>query len=246
MERPKYTFEEVFGVVAPALPGLDVIIVGGQAVGYWVDQYESDPDVAVYRNIGSKDIDFFGERGLEVTIAKRLNTRSKTADFEDVTTMSGLVTVPLSNGEMLHVDILDHVAGVNGEELSKTAIDTELVPGANVFVMHPVVTMISRAHNVASISHKYDNDHGRKQLVASIQCTRAFLRQIVDDGRAREALRMIKRIFRFALTSDAIRVWQLRKIDVFDSVEPRRELGEQFVKHGYPQMWRELAMRRRR
>ena len=99
-------------------------------------------------------------------------------------------------------------------------------------VMHPVLSMESRAHNTAHLP-KYAGPQGLKQLRASVLCAREILR----DGHGRDVLRLNERIFRFRLHQEAARlVLERHGIDVFDAVLDDPALPEAFRTVRLPQM----------
>jgi hypothetical protein len=136
------------------------------------------------------------------------------------------------------------VAGIDPHELRATAV---LISsgGVEMFVMHPVLMMFSRAYNVARIGHKYDNRRGIAQLKASIICAREYIGMVLDEDGVVAARRSAERVFRFALTREAQQLRALNDIDLFDAVECHAEYGKMFSERRYPQMLREIARARR-
>jgi hypothetical protein len=110
----------------------------------------------------------------------------------------------LKSAEVLAMSIPAVIAGEAGTEL-------------RFRVMHPVLSMESRAHNTAFLA-KYAGPQGLKQLRASVLCAREFLREILADGHVRDVLRLNERIFRFRRHQEAARLVLARQgIDVFEA-----------------------------
>jgi hypothetical protein len=77
--------------------------------------------------------------------------------------------------------------GLDGAEVHDTALAVEIVDdagtstGVRFHVMHPVLSMESRVHNVVGLPGSYDTEQGRKQLWVSILCARECMLDVLDE-----------------------------------------------------------------
>ena len=243
---PPLSFDDAAKVLRH-IGGLKIVLVGGQAVNYWANRYA--PGVRALHAgmpLTSKDIDFHGLRREVEECAKRIGGKAILASFDDHTPNSGVVMFTDSLGHARKIDFLTSVAGVKDKEVMSTAVPFT-VPGAKgeVRVMHPVLCLESRAHNVARLPG-YDTRQGRKQLRAAIFCARAFIAETLAEDSPRSALKLSERIFKFCLTPVAISLALDKRIDVFRAVRPHRDLPLKFRRCRYLQMRVEIERARSR
>ncbi len=107
--------------------------------------------------------------------------------------------------------------------------------------------MESRVHNTMTLPG-YDLPPALKQLRLSVICAREFIRDMIDTDRLRVALTLNERVFTFCLKDrDGREVHAKRGIDPFEVlVADDDRLPARFRETRYPQMQRELALRRAR
>jgi hypothetical protein len=116
---------------------------------------------------------------------------------------------------------------------------------ATIRIMHPLHCFMSRFANVSDLE-KYQNDHGLKQLRASILCLRTFLGEQLDEDNAKAVKKLNERIFRFCVESEyPQKVFRRDGIEAFDAVLHRdARLPEQFRTKRYPPMLAQVTARR--
>ena len=77
-------FEDAFEVLGPALSGDNVVLVGGQAVNYWLSYYRKrDATLAQFEVVTSDDVDFFGSADAAALVAKAIAGEMKTVALDD-------------------------------------------------------------------------------------------------------------------------------------------------------------------
>jgi hypothetical protein len=175
----------------------DLVLVGGQAVNFWASYYERRvPELANEAPFTSKDIDFCGDQRTVRLCAERLGGKARMATFDDATPNSGIVVFVDAAGVIRTLDIVSAPFGLDGEEVRATALPVEVLDeadvatGARFYVMHPVLSMESRVHNVVGLAASYDTEQGRKQLRASILCAGEFLRDVLDRANVEGRVQM--------------------------------------------------------
>ncbi|HEX7842269.1 MAG TPA: hypothetical protein VF469_32580 [Kofleriaceae bacterium] len=155
-----------------------IVLVGGQAVNFWANHYErTAPQLAEHAPYTSKDIDFMGSRDAVRECAKRLGGTAKLATLDDMNTPStGVVVFVDENNHTRQIDFLGSVAGLDDAAIVDTAIkatidDEHGAQIASFLVVHPVLCLKSRAHNVAYLGG-YQTERAKNQLRAAIICAR--------------------------------------------------------------------------
>jgi hypothetical protein len=223
-----------------------IVLVGGQALNFWCVEYAEQ--LGGLGPFTSKDIDFQGARNSVLTCAgllKEFQAEALLPRIDDSTPSSGLVKYVDSSGAEREIDFLTSVFGLDGGEVlerSRREFVTTLSGGEFcVRVMHPFHCMQSRVFNVVGLPGQYNNDHGLRQLRASIACLRAMIEQVAKDN-PRDALKLIKRVFRFAKHRRARRLRATHEISVFDAVPVSPHLPNAFHETEYPRMRRSLGL----
>jgi hypothetical protein len=86
----------------------DIVLVGGQAVGFWADVYSGrDSAPASLVPLASKDIDFCGDVRAVRICAERLAGRSRLPSMDDHTPNTGVVTFVDTHGIERTIDFID-------------------------------------------------------------------------------------------------------------------------------------------
>jgi hypothetical protein len=231
-----FTFEQAAEAFAPCIAGLPIVLVGGQALNYWVDRYRSKC-AALARDwpYTSVDVDFLAAPGVAAEVAERFGVQARILTARDQSVLCAIVHLTLPSGAGLRIDLLRKLQGLKENEIRKTALGA-VDGGVKYLIMHPVLCMFSRVHNVIGLPKHYDNPHGLKQLKGSIHCAREFIQELLQRGQMKNARALAERIFRFARTSPARRALALHDVDVFSSVVVHPEYGDLFRERRYPQM----------
>jgi hypothetical protein len=236
--------------------GRELVLVGGQAVNFWAFVYESRvPALAHEAPFASKDIDFCGDQRSVCICAERLGGTPRVATFDDATPNSGTVVFVDGSGVSRTIDVVSAPFGLDGAEVHATALPVEILDdagtstGGRFYVMHPVLCMESRVHNVVGLPGNYDTEQGRKQLGASILCAREYMRDLLDgrvdvEDAARTVLKLNERIFRFCMHDrHAKELYRGRGIDPAAAMIDDARLPAVFRETRLPQMREHLAAR---
>jgi hypothetical protein len=163
------------------------VLVGGQPVNFWASFYEGRvPALAREAPFTSKDIDFCGDQRSVRVCAERLGGMPRVATFDDTTPNSGTVIFVDAAGVTRTLDIVSAPFGLDSAQVHDTAVPVELpddagaTTGVRFYLMHPVLCMESRVHNVIGLPAFYDTEQGRKQLRVSILFACEFLLDVLD------------------------------------------------------------------
>ena len=234
----------------------DLVLVGGQAVNFWASLYQARvPALAREAPFTSKDIDFCGDQRAVRACAERLGGTPRVATFDDATPNSGTVVFVDAAGVTRTLDVVTAPYGLDSAEVHDTAVPVELPDdtgasaGVRFYVMHPVLCMESRVHNVVGLPGAYDTELGRKQLRLSILFAREFLLDVLDarvgaDDPARTALKLNERIFRFCMRDHHAKdLYREKGIDPAAAILDDARLPAAFLEKRLPRLREQLAAR---
>jgi hypothetical protein len=226
-----------------------LVVVGGQAVNFWATSYQGRAQgLTAEAPFTSKDVDVCAQRSEVEELARRLGGQARVAGFDDATPNAGTVVYRDEQGTERTLDVMATLVGLKPEDVQKTSvpIEYETTQGAHVRfrVMHPVVMMESRVHNVVRLD-KYRTAHGFSQVRASILCARQYLLDMLEDNTP-DAFERVRgwdeRIFRFRTKNQAgKRIALDYGIDVFDAVVIDPRMGDKFLTVRHPPMAAHVA-----
>ncbi|MBL8624415.1 MAG: hypothetical protein JNK64_24115 [Myxococcales bacterium] len=236
------------GVVLQRLGDLTstIVLVGGQALAFWVEHYVDrfDPPGP----INSKDIDFCGSQAAVATAAARLGGTYEVPEPFAHTPSTGIVSFVDPSGHDRWIDFLGDPYGLSSVDVAKWSVEVEVpLPGVSVTfrVMHPVHCMRSRISNVGGLPG-YQTAHALDQARASVSCAREFIRDVLEHEGAKAAGRLNEHVYRFAWGNlHARNVFRDYGIDPFEAVLVDPRMPPAFMALRYPDMQRRLARRRR-
>jgi hypothetical protein len=228
--------------VLRCLNGLDVVLIGGQALQHWCREYRHAPELAndVFT---SKDVDFQGTKDALLTAAHRLGAEARLAPLNALPIL-GVLDFDLQDGQdPVRVDFLLEPTGLNHADVLEAAV-TLNAPDISVRVLHPIHCLISRIENVFQAPHKYDTEHGLKQLRASIICAREFILALsrADLPGALDGAISVAKICQSAAS---IWVWRTRQIDVAAAI-PLTGLPQEFYEGRLPKLLARIDRKRAR
>ena len=164
--------------------------------------------------------------------------------------MLGVVHYVDEHSHKRKIDFLGNAfgKGLGYEKIQDTGVKAS-VDDENFFqVMQPVLSMESRAHNVAGLPDQYNTELGLAQLRASIACAKEYLLDILDSDPTNGAARVRKfnkQIFQFsAYDSHALAVYRDHGIDVFAALLVDSCLPQAFLDSGYDEWASRVAKER--
>jgi hypothetical protein len=169
--------------------GEDLVLVGGQALAFWVDRYGvslENPELPAISN----DVDFLSRSAADTEmvnkLAKIIKGRSIFPNRRALTALVGQAVLDVSDEEFINVDVVFKIVGIEGETVRKRAVKIFPRTGQSAFlVMHPLDVLQSRLANLHKLRDK-QNDKGRMQLALAIDVAREFLRNAAREAQAVE------------------------------------------------------------
>lgn len=222
---PQHTIEELLGAA-----GDDLVLVGGQALAFWVYWYglaQRDPNIPAISN----DVDFLSQSAADRDAVRRFAAVIKGQvvypSHRALTALVGQAYLEISETEYLNIDVIFKVIGLKAESVRKRA--RKIVPGLGrppFLVMHPLDVLHSRLINLHKLQEK-QNDKGRMQLALAIDVGRSFLRQeareidAADTAAGRSPLQdYVSAIERMATEDAGRKVAGRHGLHVADAIDP--------------------------
>lgn len=210
--------------------GGDLVLVGGQALAFWVDYYGVSPHESGVPAI-SNDVDFLaqsaGDKDPVRRFAQAIGGQAVFPNKRALTALVGQAVREVSDEEYLNVDVIFKVVGLEGETVYKRAVKITAGEGrASFLVMHPLDVLQSRVANLHKLPDK-QNDKGRMQLALAIEVGREFLRGAARDAQAAETAAgrspiqdFVSAIERMAIEDAGRKVAARHGLHVADAIDP--------------------------
>ena len=178
------------------------------------------------------DADFLGSKVEAEVIARYLHGTTKAPAPDDPTPNTAIVEFTGERGEKLLIDMLIGVLGVPTPEARKLAVPVELAGCEPIQVLHPLLVLESRCHNLECLSHNREGNGITQARVACQVVTRYLADSLAKPARRREALDAAGRIANLAKSSAGVFVWTQWNIDVLATIDPAAMPGE------FPRSWK--------
>lgn len=221
--------------------GADVVLVGGQALAFWMDRLgvPAPDDLPAV----SRDVDFFTRDPANATplreFARALGGRAEVLPPDTISALIGSAMAPAPDDAIYNVDLLHALVGLQREEVERNAVAAR-IPGVEtrLRVMHPLHVLQSRNANLHELRQKQD-ELGKLQLRLAIEVARRFLESESDRLDAAHAperalldlMRVvidlagesaaIKNAERYGIhVADAIPAWRIRSATFWDKQWP--------------------------
>lgn len=244
------SYEDTTRLILRKLVGMEhpLVLIGGQAIGFWAQYYlDRSAELAAYAPYTSKDVDFCAAPEAVRECARQLGGHARVAGLDDATPNTGTVTFVDSDGYERTIDFIGHPAGLRYRETIETSIEVEIIDaeGASFRVLHPVLSLESRAANVATLPGR-DSPHALNQLRAAVVCAREFLLDLLAEGEIGGVLALNERVFGLAAYRAGLQVYVQHGIDVFEAAVADEPLPKLFRTTRYPQMKAFVERRRAR
>lgn len=220
--------------------GSDLVLVGGQALAFWVQRYgiALQADVAAI----SCDVDFLtpsaADRAVVERMARVLKGKAVYPNRRALTALVGQAYRDVNDEEFVNVDIIFKVLGLPQQQVRSRAVQVQL-EGAEFFVMHPLDVLRSRLANLYHLKDR-QNDKGLTQLALAIEVVRHFLRAMgLEHAGTSSALRSplqpyISEIERLACEDAGRKVAKRYGVHVADAIDPSLISAPAFWQRKWP------------
>lgn len=234
---PRNVLDQLVGVA-----GTDVLI-GGQALAFWVEYY----GVEVQQDLDaiSRDVDFLTVSPISHASLHRYGDVLKGEVFvhapNRMTALVGQAYKAVSEQELLNVDVMWTVIGLEPERVRRNAVRAQR-GDALFLVMHPMDVLRSRLANVHQLPHKAD-EKGLMQLTLAIGVVRQHLRTLATQSAPDEIASgrsplqpMVSELERLALDGAGRKVAKRHHVYVADAIDPTVIPAGAFWEKKWPQL----------
>jgi hypothetical protein len=221
-------------------PG-NIVLVGGQSLSFWVDHYDI-PIPKTDTPYLTQDADFLAGKNDAIAISKLLGGDIKLATLDDNTPNIATLVFKGSTGNRLLIDFLGIIVGVDEGEIRKFAVPVERGEW-RLNLLHPILCLKSRISNLSSLPSKR-NKNGIEQARVSVDVAKHYLRDRINEGNVRAALKTANQIAELAQSKAGLYVWEKYGIDVLESVDPQLIPVEKFQKVEWPRQVKITETRR--
>lgn len=234
-----------------AVAGEDLVLIGGQALAFWMDRYgvvlaENQPAV-------SRDADFLtvqpDDRAAVHRMAVALAGHSLFPNERSLTALVGQAIRQLDAETYLNVDVLFQVYGTKSDRVRNDAIEVEL-EAVTFRVMHPLHVLKSRLDNLYGLAEKQSR-LGELQLIAAIEVARHAQSELARQGavdatvRRSPTLAFAMFVAKLAKCDAGRKVADRCGIHVADAIEPALIREPNFHRYQWPRLQGALSAARR-
>ena len=210
--------------------GDQVVLVGGQALAFWVRRY----NLALPAGVAtvSADMDFLarspGDMDTVKRFARAIHGHVLVPNRRALTALVGQVVLDVSDDEYINIDVIHDLIGIEPDAVRKRAVRVE--QGDTVYrVMHPLDVLHSRVANLHKILDKAERlqEKRRMQLALGIDVAREFQRAVAAEAPARALAtgrspiqHYVSMIERLAVEDAGRKVAARHGLHVADAIDP--------------------------
>ena len=203
--------------------GTDMVLVGGQALGFWMERFAVRYEGVVITNDGDALGDILKARDIAAALHAALVIPNKRV----LTALVAQIRIPSRGANVKNVDVLHLLFTVGGlrksneftKRVIRRSIEVEWRPKHFIRVMHPMDVLESRVHNAAGLlEHK--GEHVLTQARWSIEVARAAILRVLrapEQGDDRVG-QMVQAVFRLAHSLAGRKIQREHGIEVLDAI----------------------------
>jgi hypothetical protein len=221
-------------------PG-NIVLVGGQSLSFWVDHYDI-PIPKTDTPYLTQDADFLAGKNDALAISELLGGQVKLATLDDNTPNIATLVFRGSAGNKLLIDFLGIIVGVDEGEIRKFAVPVERGEW-RLNILHPILCLKSRISNLCLLPSKRNNN-GIEQARVAVEVAKHYLRDRINEGSVRAALKTANQIAELAQSRAGLYVWEKYGIDVLESIDPHLIPVEKFQNIEWPRQIKMTETRR--
>lgn len=188
-ESDLISLEELASVLRECRFDRITVLVGGQAVAFWAQNYDLIPPDVLSAGF-SRDIDFLGDSDDAIALSEALGGEVILPAPFDPSVSSGKVLVrPFGEHEALKIDFVYQVLGLSEHDIRNQAVQIGDAEN-HVFVIHPIHCLESKLNNLRLPEKQFAESLEQLKMAIEI-CTAHINRDLRGD---RKALRLIERV----------------------------------------------------
>lgn len=219
--------------------GTDMVLVGGQALGFWMSRFDIEPDEG---SAISNDGDALGEVNRARELADAIHARVEMPHKMSRTAIIAQLRLPAPDGKERNIDVLHKLYTVEGlkksaiftERVIKDSVEVEWRDGLRIRVMDPFDVLESRVQNaVGLIDDK--GPHVLTQARWAIQVASAALERLANDPASQDRIdSRIQGIYKLAHSQVGRRLLRDHRIEILDAI------NTDFLNQRAPQLHQQL------
>jgi hypothetical protein len=205
----------------------DMVLVGGQALAFWMKRYGIDAQGAMISNDG----DALGEVRAALRLATQLQARLVLPDPSALTSLVAQLRIPVADGKVRNIDVLQVLYTISGlaksneftRRVRDNAVTVQIEPGFEIRVMHPLDVLESRAHNAVGLVQ----DKG-EHVVTQAKWAIAVAREVILRTAARPGIEgkrvggFVQRVYRLWGSSVGKRLFAVHGLCLLDAIDVGR------------------------
>jgi hypothetical protein len=203
--------------------GTDMVLVGGQALAFWMDRYGVMPAQAAVSNDG----DALGKLERAQRIATDLRAALLAPQAHELTSLVAQIRVPTGlQGKVRNIDVLHMLYTVSGLRKSREftqavwreSPEMEWKPGHRIRVMHPLHVLDSRVQNAVGLLET-KGPHVVTQAVWAVDVAREAFRRVLQQPHEGKRLgAMTRQVHNLARSRAGRQILREHGIEVLDAV----------------------------
>lgn len=203
--------------------GTDMVLVGGQALAFWMSRFDIRQDGIAISNDG----DALGALTRAVDLAQAIRARVELPAKISRTAIVAQLRLPTQDGRERNIDVLHQLFTVAGLKKSSVftkrviedSVEVEWRPGRFMRVMDPFDVLESRAQNAVGLFDS-KGPHVVTQAAWAVQVAREALRRTAADSGSTDRLgNKLQRVYRLARSQVGRRLLQYHQIDLLDVID---------------------------
>jgi hypothetical protein len=197
----------------------DAILVGGQALAYWVEHFKIDPiqGCPEGEEYVSRDADFLGRRAHVKLLSEIVSGIADYPSKKAMTILCGQIFL-VNNDEKtyMNIDVIHRIGNMDTEAVRRRAVEASL-QGIGFLVMHPLDVLVSRVENYRGIKEK-QTSNGLRQVSLSIDVAKSYVAEAIerDENVAFKAIEKIAEVARSAAGTYA----RKNGAEIFNAIDP--------------------------
>jgi hypothetical protein len=202
----------------------DMVLVGGQALAFWMKRYRVNAEGAMISNDG----DALGEVRAALHLSRQLKAKLILPEPAALSSLVAQLRIPVSNGKVRNIDVLHLLYTTSG--LSKSneftrrvqtdAVTVQIEPGFEIRVMHPLDLLESRAHNAVGLIEQ-KGEHVVTQARWAIEVMRQVILRTAAEPTAdqKRAGEFVQRVYRLWRSSVGQRLYKDHGLCLLDAID---------------------------
>lgn len=222
----------------------DTILVGGQALAFWIEHFNIDPRTNNYEDEAyvSMDADFLGRREHVQMLAEAVSGVVDYPPERAMTILCGQIFVfDKDKKSFMNIDVIHRFGNLDTEAIRQRSVQANL-DGKTFFVIHPLDVLLSRVENYRSIRDK-QSDNGLRQVELAVKVAENYVIELAGCEE-KKALRAIERIAEIGRSAAGLLVRE-QGVEIYNAISPQSLAGiiknENFLSVRLPRLEDEIS-----